>query len=48
VQDRSAFFDSSTRYIEKVFNHSLTIPNALKTMTSEINSAIDKQLGSGQ
>ncbi len=48
VQDRSAFFTSSTRYIEKVFNHSMSIPDALKTMTSEINSAIDKQLGSGQ
>ncbi len=48
VQDRGAFSTSSTRYIEKVFNHSMSIPDALKTMTSEINSAIDKQLGTGQ
>jgi multiple sugar transport system substrate-binding protein len=48
VQDRSAFFDNSTRYIEKVFNHTSSIPAALQAMTSQINSAIDKQLGSGQ
>ena len=48
VQDRSAFFDNSTRYIEKVFNHSMSVTDALKTMTTQINSAIDKQLGSGQ
>lgn len=48
VQDRSAFFDNSTRYIEKVFNNSMSIPDALKAMTSTINGAIDKQLGSGQ
>jgi multiple sugar transport system substrate-binding protein len=48
VQDRYTFFNSSTRYIEKVFNHSMGIPDALKAMTSEINAAIDKQLGNGQ
>jgi multiple sugar transport system substrate-binding protein len=48
VQDRSAFFDNSTRYIEKVFNRSMSIPAALQAMTTQINSAIDKQLGSGQ
>jgi len=48
VQDRSAFFDNSTRYIEKTFNHSMSIGDALKAMTSSINGAIDKQLGSGQ
>jgi len=31
-----------------VFNHSMGIPDALKAMTSEINAAIDKQLGNGQ
>ena len=48
VQDRSGFFDNSTRYIEKVFNKSLSIPDALTAMTTAINGAIDKQLGSGQ
>jgi len=48
VQDRSAFFDNATRYIEKTFNHSLSIPDALKAMTTQINNAINAQLGSGQ
>lgn len=46
--NRAAFFDGSTRYIEKVFNNSMTIPDALKSMTNELNTAVDKQLGSGQ
>jgi len=48
IQDRATFFDNCTRYIENVFNNSMSVSDALSTMTSQINSAIDKQLGSGQ
>ena len=48
VQNRDAFFNGIRRYCVKAFNKTLSISDALKQMTTEINGAIDKQLGSGQ
>lgn len=48
IYNRDAYFNGIRRYWVKAASKELTVTEALKQMTAEINGAIDKQLGSGQ
>lgn len=48
ILNRDAYFNGIRRYCVKVFTHELSVTDALKQMTTELNAAVDKQLGSGQ
>lgn len=48
IQDRTAFYNGIRRYAVKVLGNEMTVAQALKAMTTELNHSIDLQSGSGQ